>query len=112
MDDKFISPCKPPEGLERELLTMLAEECAEVTKRVTKALRFGTEEVQPCQNNTNAQRIEIELGDIEAVCDRLEVLGLISRERVLMHAGNKQAKLDKYLQSAITPPLNNTQQGE
>lgn len=59
------------------LLTCLAEECAEVAQRVSKALRFGLDEVQPGQPLNNAQRIEEELADLIAV------IGLLVREGVI-----------------------------
>lgn len=47
------------------------EECAEVTQRASKAIRFGMEEVQPGQYAHNRERIEHELSDLFAVCDML-----------------------------------------
>lgn len=49
------------------LLTILAEECAEVAQRASKALRFGLAEVEPGQELTNAQRIMGEMNDLIAV---------------------------------------------
>lgn len=49
------------------LLCMLAEECAEVAHRASKALRFGLAEVQPGQGLTNAQRLLAEVNDLVAV---------------------------------------------
>lgn len=54
------------------LLTCLAEECAEVAHRVSKALRFGLAEVQPEQTLTNAERIGLEFRDLLAVFEMLE----------------------------------------
>lgn len=54
------------------LLTCLAEECAEVAQRSTKALRFGIDEVQPGQFLTNAERIREEVVDLFAVLGMLE----------------------------------------
>lgn len=48
------------------LLTILAEECAEVAQRASKALRFGLAEVQPGQDKTNAYRIMEEMNDLIA----------------------------------------------
>jgi hypothetical protein len=52
-------------------LTILAEECSEVAicanrlaQRVTKALRFGVDEIQPGQLLSNAERIAQELNDL------------------------------------------------
>lgn len=46
------------------LLASLAEECAEVAQRVSKALRFGLGEIQPGQPLSNSERITAELADL------------------------------------------------
>ncbi len=97
--DKFVSPEKPPEGLERELLTILAEECCEVGQRCTKALRFGTQEVQPGQDLTNAERIEVEVGDIFAVLRKMDELGILDPAKMRRLAIKKTPKLERFLQS-------------
>jgi len=102
MIDKFISPCPAPEGLDRELLTLLSEECAEVIQRVTKALRFGLDEVQPGQHLTNAERILQEFADVQAVFAALEAKGLfesIAVERIEKWKCLKTAKIEAFLQS-------------
>jgi NTP pyrophosphatase (non-canonical NTP hydrolase) len=96
---KFVSPESPPEGLERELLTVLMEECAEVTQRASKALRFGLAEVQPGQPDSNAERIADELGDLIGVVDRLEMLEVLAPARIDSARRRKRLKLYKYLQS-------------
>ena len=55
------------------LLIILAEECAEVAQRASKAVRFGMEEVRPGSTEHNARGIEREMGDLMAV---FEMLGL------------------------------------
>lgn len=94
------------------LLTQLAEECAEVAQRVSKALRFGLEEIQPGQSLNNAERIVEELIDLQAVWRMLQnepnahagdgfarfcILPVLSleaeRERMLA----KIAKVEKFL---------------
>lgn len=97
--EKFVSPSPPPEGIERELLTILAEECCEVGQRVSKALRFGIDEVQPEQDLTNADRIMLELGDIMAVIDFMEDLGIVNRARITDFQVAKRPKLERYLQT-------------
>ena len=94
MAERFVSPCKPPEGLERELLEILAEECAEVIQRVTKALRFGVDEVQPGQPHTNAQRISYEMGD---------VLATLRSDDTNEGMRKKYVKLAEYLQNQAAP---------
>lgn len=53
------------------LLTILAEECAEVAQRVSKALRLGPHDVQPGQSQTNAERVRDEMLDLVAVYSML-----------------------------------------
>ncbi len=47
MVEKFTTPAPLPTAYQREILTILIEECAEVQQRATKMLRFGIEETQP-----------------------------------------------------------------
>lgn len=68
------------------LLTILAEECAEVAQRVSKAIRFGLSEVQPGEQEDNKRRIEKELGDLMATA---ELLGFS------VHDEDKAAKREK-----------------
>ena len=60
------------------LLTIFSEECAEVAQRVSKALRFGTSEIQPGQPWSNGQRIGLEFADLMAVWDMLIDEGVLS----------------------------------
>ncbi len=101
MTDKFISPCKPPEGRTDELLKCLIEECSEVIQRVTKAQRFGLDEIQPGQRLTNEERILEEVIDIQVVieflreCGRLE----IDRQSEFEMVVRKRLKLERFLQT-------------
>jgi hypothetical protein len=99
MTEKFISPELPPEGLDRELLTVLAEECCEVGQRVAKALRFGIAEIQPGQPLSNARRISDELGDLLGVMDRLMERGVLSDSDIEIARDVKRIKLERFLQS-------------
>ena len=54
---------------DEHLLTIAAEECVEVAQQLTKALRFGMEEVQPGQELTNRQRIIAEFTELVAVLE-------------------------------------------
>lgn len=53
------------------LLGMVAEECAEIAVRASKAQRFGIGETQPGQSLNNAKRMFEEITDLIAVCDML-----------------------------------------
>lgn len=67
MAERYVTPCELPSPYERELLTILIEECAEVQQRATKLLRFGRDEVQPGQKKTNAYRLSEEIADLETM---------------------------------------------
>lgn len=73
------------------LLGILAEECAEVAIRASKAQRFGLGEVQPGQRLTNCERITYELNDLLAAAD---MLGIPYGDEAQKQA--KQAKVWKF----------------
>jgi NTP pyrophosphatase (non-canonical NTP hydrolase) len=77
------------------LLTCLAEECAEVAQRVSKALRFGLTEVQPGQDKDNAERISEELGDLYAVALILADEGVIPLAEAPLTA--KRDKIERFM---------------
>ena len=71
------------------LLSHLAQECAEVAIRCTKAQMFGLLEVQPDQSLTNAERIAEELCDLYATVEELRVAGLLP----LMYENDRQDRI-------------------
>lgn len=85
------------------LLICLAEECAEVAQRVSKALRFGLGEIQMGQPLTNAERISQELHDLIAVALMLEKKGVL-KDVVPNHneVAEKDAKVRLYMRYAKT----------
>ena len=99
MSEKFVSPCPLPEGYQREVLTVLIEECAEVQQRATKALRFGVDEVQPGQPLSNAARLSVEIGDLLEMIDVAERAGLLSTPHIEEGRGGKRGKLAKFMQT-------------
>jgi hypothetical protein len=81
------------------LLATVAEECAEVAQRATKAIRFGLDEIQEGQGLTNAERIMVEFADLFAVMTRLQDADLIPRFDAHFYAmvGKKTQKIEQYL---------------
>ena len=55
------------------LLTIVAEEGAEVSQRATKAARFGIFEVQPGQTQSNFHRLRLEVADLFAALELVAV---------------------------------------
>lgn len=64
------------------LLVCLMEECAEVAKDVSKALRFGIDDTNVLQpfGPTNRQRIAQELNDLMAVVKMLQNITILPEE--------------------------------
>jgi len=79
------------------LLIILAEECAEVAQRASKALRFGLEEIEPGQSLDKAERLLEELVDLGAVVQMLEEDGYLSAGLRVGGALKKQ-KVEKFLE--------------
>ena len=83
---------------EREhLLVLLIEECAEVSQRATKVLRFGFDDpagTEPNQPYTNEKRLIDEVNDLEAV------LELLFKDKPFykspIHQNRKKERIDKY----------------
>lgn len=78
----------------------LAEECSEVQQRVMKLIQFGPYEVEPGQELTNIERVQLEYADIQAAVFRLVDRGQfnpISGDDLTRHIFNKDAKVNKYL---------------
>ena len=99
MADKFVSPEPKPDGLQRELLDCLIEECAEVQQRATKMQRFGIAEIQPGQPQTNAERLSVEAGDLMHLITRCIGVGLIDADVMYKAQAAKREKLDRFLQA-------------
>lgn len=72
----------------RELVTLLAEECAEGAQACTKILRFGLT-INPWTGKYNRDVLEYELGDVIAAIRALHALGVVDIERILRRADRK-----------------------
>jgi len=85
------------------LLTNAAEECTEVGQRLSKALRFGLQEIQPGQTETNIERIRYELDDLLTVLAMAGIIEIDHEGAVYVDAGRqgkKERKVEKFLEYA------------
>jgi len=83
------------------LLIILQEELAEVSKEVSKVLRFGKDEICsiPSINPdklTNSQRVTLEVADLFGVLEMLRDEGVIEYP-MLYDIRNKKSKVEMYL---------------
>jgi NTP pyrophosphatase (non-canonical NTP hydrolase) len=79
------------------LLWILAEECAEVAQRASKAARFGVNEIQPGQTETNAERLSHEMNDLIGVAQLLADEGALAVSADQDEVAAKRAKVEKFL---------------
>jgi len=81
---------------EQHLLTILAEECAEVGQRATKAIRFGLEDPAGAQPgfSSNKKRLLEEINDLLAVVSLLFGEGYVNKDQQKL----KHQKIEKYTQ--------------
>ena len=79
------------------LLTILAEECMEIGKECTKALRFGINDHHPTQTGTNAQKISDEYNDLLAVIAMLNDEGFLNVTIDKEKIAKKKERVEKYL---------------
>jgi hypothetical protein len=78
----------------QELLTILAEECAEVIVECSKIMRFGESSVY--EGETALDRLEKELGDLQCMIDLLHEADMVSFTKMDEYAQEKFQKLQKW----------------
>lgn len=85
------------------LLTLLAEECIEIAKETSKALRFGVDDRYPIDSDeNNAESIVKEFYDLNAVMDLLYeeeplIKAAFTKYNLSEAVKAKQEKIEKYL---------------
>jgi hypothetical protein len=80
------------------LLTILAEEGAEVGQIVSKILRFGMDDVMPGQFQTNEDRLIEEFNDLVGMMQMLREEGIIKKpfmNQIL--CDGKKARVERFL---------------
>jgi NTP pyrophosphatase (non-canonical NTP hydrolase) len=75
----------------KEILTILQEECAEVIVEVSKCFRFGPDQMMEGMNVTNMERLQKEIGDLQAMIELL-----VDSKVGVTTQGLKEAKKAKF----------------
>lgn len=75
----------------REILLITQEECAEVTQAISKVFRFGMEDTHKGQSNR--EHLEEEIGDLMCMIDLLIDSGMVSESAVMTAKAEKLNKL-------------------
>jgi len=95
---KYVPNGKPLTDHEREVLTILAEEAAEVVQAVTKILRFGKEDDRRGDRpETNTETLGLEIGDLSCMEQMAVDLGLIDESDVDKGIERKRDRLQTYM---------------
>jgi hypothetical protein len=103
MSERFKSPCPLPTPFQDEILKNLIEECSEVIQRATKMQRFGINEVQPGQTLNNAERLSLEVGNLQYMLSVVRGLGMTIEADCCSGWIKKRAGLAKYIQHEPPP---------
>jgi NTP pyrophosphatase (non-canonical NTP hydrolase) len=78
-------------NIDREILLITQEECAEVTQAISKVFRFGMDDEYKGQ--TNREHLEEEIGDLMCMIDLLIDSGIVSESAVMTAKNEKLNKL-------------------
>jgi NTP pyrophosphatase (non-canonical NTP hydrolase) len=79
-----------------EIMNIASEECAEVIQAISKCHRFGLNNYKPGKPLTNAQHLEVELGDLLAMVDLLKSNNIVTQEGLDIAKAAKIEKLKKW----------------
>jgi hypothetical protein len=97
--EKFIADGIPLTDYEREVLTILQEECAEVIQAASKVLRFGKGNRPPEGGDANTRTLGLEAGDLQHMITMSVVCGVIDCQDVFNGISRKSERLRRFMQT-------------
>jgi NTP pyrophosphatase (non-canonical NTP hydrolase) len=80
--------------VDKEIMLITQEECAEVTQAISKVFRFGIDGEH--NGATNRERLAEEVGDLMCMIDLLINTGMINETEVLVAKHEKMLKLQRW----------------
>lgn len=80
--------------IDKEIMLIAQEECAEVTQAISKVFRFGFDSMHKGQDNRT--RLEEEVGDLMCMIDLMIEHGIVSEAAVMTAKHEKMAKLEQW----------------
>jgi len=80
--------------VQKEILLITQEECAEVTQAISKVFRFGVDDF--FKGLSNRQHLEEEVGDLMCMIDLLIDSGIVSEAAVMTAKNEKLNKLQTW----------------
>jgi NTP pyrophosphatase (non-canonical NTP hydrolase) len=82
--------------VEKEILSITQEECAEVTQVISKIFRFGWDSSHPNLSQNNKERLEEELGDLICMIGIMIDKGYVICNNIEVACYNKRKKLKEW----------------
>ncbi len=82
------------DNVNKEIMLIAQEECAEVTQAISKVFRFGIDGMH--NGATNKQRLEEEVGDLLCMIEMMIEKKIIDGKAVAQAGINKKQKLAKW----------------
>jgi NTP pyrophosphatase (non-canonical NTP hydrolase) len=83
-------------NVEKEVMLIAQEECAEVIQAISKVFRFGMDDVHPTTNKSNRDSLEEEVGDLLCMIELMQQYGIVNPINVLNANVSKRNKLKKW----------------
>lgn len=99
---RYVTPHALPTAHQREVATILIEECAELTKALTKLLRFGADDGYPGSPVTNKADASNEAADVIEMIDMAVTAGILDEHQIVVGRLAKQEKLARFMQTEAT----------
>lgn len=98
MSDRYISQHPKPTPYQREILTIVMEEAAEIIQAASKILRFGLGDGYPGTDRTNTQDLAKEIGELNYLVVLAKEAGLVTQAEINYGAARKVEKLATFMQ--------------
>ena len=86
--------------VEKEIMLIAQEECAEVTQAISKCFRFGFDSVY--NGESNRAHLEEEVGDLMCMIDLLIDAGIVSESGVMTAKNEKMMKLQQWSNISVS----------
>lgn len=83
-------------AVDREIMDIAQEECAEVIQAISKIRRFGFDGKHPDSNIDNREHLEEEIGDLMCLFEIMEEREMIDWGNVALYAQKKRNKLAQW----------------
>ena len=81
-------------NVEKEVLLITQEECAEVVQAISKCFRFGMNDYY--NGKTNRESLVLELGDLQCMIDLIKETKLVSTDELNEAVRSKRERLEKW----------------